>query len=133
MSLADPGQLPLIASVLGRGTAAALLVVAGIVALRPTPDVAWRPALLLVVPAATVALVILLAARIQEALPMLVDASTLAAIARHPEAVAADGLGLVAGRRPAARRRSALPPRRCSRIGRGGATGVSARRCWRPG
>ena len=87
----DPGQLPLLASVLGRGTAAALLVGAGVVALRPTPDVAWRPALLLVVPAATVALMIVLAARIQDGLPMLVDASTLAEIARHPAAVLPTG------------------------------------------
>ncbi len=91
MSLEDPGQLPLIASVLGRGTAAALLVGAGVVALRPTPDVAWRPALLLIVPAATVALLILLAARIQDGLPALLDPATLAEMASHPAAALPTG------------------------------------------
>jgi signal transduction histidine kinase len=91
MSLEDPGQLPLIAAVLGRGTAAALLVGAGIVALRVTPSVAMRPSLLLIVPAATVALMIVLAARIQELLPMLVDPSTLAEMARHPAAALPTG------------------------------------------
>lgn len=84
-SLEDPGQLPLLAGVVGRGTAAALLVGAGILALR-APLVAVRPAILLVGPAALVALLFVLAAQIQTRLPVLVEPSTLAEMARHPAA-----------------------------------------------
>jgi signal transduction histidine kinase len=84
-SIDDPGQLPLIAGVLGRGMSAALLVGAGILSLR-APRATLRPAVLLIGPAAMFAAVLALAAQAQDRLPVLIDASTLSEMGRDPSA-----------------------------------------------
>ncbi len=82
-SLEDPGQLPLFAAILARGTAAALLVAAGWAALsRHTPTL--RPWLVLVGPALVTGGIIVLAVQVQDALPMLAPQEALDAIAADP-------------------------------------------------
>jgi len=84
-SLDDPGQLPLIADIAARGTAAALLVVAGWAALsRRTPTL--RPWLVLIGPALGVGVLIVLGALFQDRLPMLAPQEALDAISANPTA-----------------------------------------------
>ena len=84
-TLDDPGQLPIIMGVIGRGVAAALLVAAGWVAIsKRVPTL--RPGWLLVVPAAGVLLLLIAAAQAREALPTLVPAIVLQALADDPTA-----------------------------------------------
>ena len=82
-SLVDPGQLPLWANVIARGTAALLLVVAGIAATRATPPVE-RPGVLLLAPAAMVAAALVIAALLQDQLPPLADEAALDALVQVP-------------------------------------------------
>jgi signal transduction histidine kinase len=82
-ALENPGQLPLIAGLIGRGASAALLVGSGILALR-APSVTVRPAILLIGPATLVAVALVIAAQVQERLPQLVEPATLAEMARNP-------------------------------------------------
>ncbi len=85
MTLDRPGQLPLIAGVIGRGVAAALLVIAGWVAIsRRVP--ALRPGWLLVVPAAGVLLLLFAAAQARDSLPILVPPNVLQMLANDPTA-----------------------------------------------
>lgn len=89
-SLEDPGQLPLIAATLARGMAAALLVVAGWVALsRRTPTL--QPWLVLVGPALVVGGIVLLGAQVQESLPMLASREALDALIADPSNPPAPG------------------------------------------
>ena len=84
-TLDDPGQLPIVMAVIGRGIAALLLVAAGWVAIsKGVPTL--RPGWLLVVPAAGVLLLLLAAAQAREALPTLVPAEVLQALANDPTA-----------------------------------------------
>ena len=82
-SLDAPGQLPLLAGVLGRGLSAALLIGAGILALR-APSVLRISPILLIGPAALLACLLVLGAQIQDRLPALVDASILQEMMRQP-------------------------------------------------
>jgi len=89
-SLTDPGQLPLIAAVLGRGVAAALLVAAGWAAIsRGLPPLGMR--LMLVGPAALVLVLLIVAAVARDALPELAPSATLAALAADPTSPLAPG------------------------------------------
>lgn len=83
LALTAPGQLPVVASVLGRGVAAMLLVAAGVLALRP-PAMPLRPAILLLGPATLVALALGVAASIQDRLPNIASPQLLEEIARNP-------------------------------------------------
>ena len=84
-SLDDPGQLPLIAGIVARGTSAILLVAAGWAAIsRRTP--ALRPWLVLIGPALAVAAFIVLGGLVQDDLPMLAPQTALDAIAADPTA-----------------------------------------------
>jgi signal transduction histidine kinase len=84
-SLDDPGQLPLFADIVARGTAAALLVAAGWAALsRRTP--ALQPSLMVIGPALAVGVLIVLGALFQDELPMLAPREALDAIASDPTA-----------------------------------------------
>ncbi len=89
-TLDDPGQLPIIAGVVGRGVSAALLVAAGWVALsRGVP--ALRPVLVLVGPAAAVFGVLVIAALVQDALPLLTPPSVLDGLTTNPTDAVAVG------------------------------------------
>lgn len=99
-TLNDPGQLPIIAGVVGRGIAAALLVVAGWVAIsRWVP--ALRPGLVLVGPAVVVLALLAAAAVARDALPPLVPPEVLESLSADPTAplppTAAPALVIVQG------------------------------------
>jgi signal transduction histidine kinase len=82
-SPAEPGQLPLVAGVVARGTSAVLLVVGGVLALRPfTPST--RPAVMLVAPAALVGIAIGVAALAQDRLPQLASEAALDELVQVP-------------------------------------------------
>lgn len=84
-TLDAPGQLPLIAGIIGRGVAAALLVIAGWVALgRGVP--ALGPKTLLVGPAGVVLLLLVVATLLQGSLPLLAPTAVLEALADDPTA-----------------------------------------------
>lgn len=86
LSLQAPGQLPLWAVILGRATAAGLLVVAGLTALRRLVIERFPPALLFGLPAVLVTGAIVVAAAAQPALPALLDPDALARLATDPAA-----------------------------------------------
>ena len=84
-TLEDPSQLPLVAGVVGRGVAAALLVLAGWSAIsRTVPGL--RPAWVFLGPAAAVLLLFVAAALAQDSLPVLAPPAVLEALARDPTA-----------------------------------------------
>jgi signal transduction histidine kinase len=85
-SLDAPGQLPLLAGILARATCALLLVFAGLSRVR---DLAGRavPAVLLVAPAAAVTAVIVGLGFVQDRLPSVIGAGTLARMVDDPVAV----------------------------------------------
>ncbi|HYM52083.1 MAG TPA: sensor histidine kinase, partial [Candidatus Dormibacteraeota bacterium] len=97
LSLDAPGQLPLWAVILARSVAAALLVVAGVAALRRWRADRWPAALVLALPAVVVAALIVLAAVGQDSLPVLLDSAAQSQLRRDPEAplFAASGIALV--------------------------------------
>jgi signal transduction histidine kinase len=97
LSLEAPGQLPLWSVILSRGTAAALLVIAGVAAVRRWRSDAWPAALVLALPALIVTAAIVVAAAIQPSLPDLLSESALAQLRRDPTSplVAASGPGLI--------------------------------------
>ena len=131
-TLDDPGQLPLIAGVIGRSVAAALLVAAAWVAIsKRVPTL--RPGWLLVAPAAGVLLLLLGAAQARDALPKLVPDSVLQALANDPTAPLMPGSApaLVIVQSADRRRSSSSLP--CWRIGPTGAAVALPMRCWRPG
>ena len=82
-SLDDPGQLPLVASVIARWTSAVLFVLAGALALnRAAPSA--RPAVMLIAPAALVGVAIALAALSQDRLPELANEAALNELVQLP-------------------------------------------------
>jgi signal transduction histidine kinase len=97
LSLEAPGQLPLWSVILSRGTAAALLVVAGLAALRRWQSDEWPAALVLALPALLVTAVIVVAAAIQPSLPDLLTGAGMAQLRRDPTSplLAASGRGLI--------------------------------------
>jgi signal transduction histidine kinase len=84
LSLGAPGQLPLWAVILGRGVAAALLVLAGVAALRHWSAERWPAALVLALPALLVTAVIVGSAAIQPSLPHLLSDAAIAQLHRDP-------------------------------------------------
>ena len=97
LSLQAPGQLPLWSVILSRGTAAALLGIAGVAALRRWQSDEWPAALVLALPALLVTAAIVAAAAIQPSLPDLLGPAAMAQLRRDPTAplVAASGPGLI--------------------------------------
>jgi len=89
-SLDAPGQLPIIAGVIGRGVAAILFVAAGLAAVRGiAPSVrAWT---LVISPAAIVGFALAAATQVQDRLPAIVDPATLAMLTRNAGAVLTPG------------------------------------------
>jgi signal transduction histidine kinase len=98
LALAAPGQLPLWTVIAGRGVAAALLVIAGVAALRRWQTAAWPAAMVLALPALLLTAAITAAAAIQPSLPQLLDPAALDVLRRDPTQplVAASGIGLIA-------------------------------------
>ena len=84
-TLADPGQLPLIANIVGRGVAAALLVAAGWMAVN-RGLLTIRPAMVLLGPSAVVLAVLASGALAPHALPQLVPPAVLGGLAADPTA-----------------------------------------------
>ncbi|MEO8639629.1 MAG: sensor histidine kinase [Chloroflexota bacterium] len=97
LSLEAPGQLPLWSVILSRGTAAALLGIAGVATLRRWQSDAWPAALVLALPALLVTAAIVVAATIQPSLPDLLSGAGMAQLRRDPTSplLAASGLGLI--------------------------------------
>lgn len=89
-SLDAPGQLPIIAGIIGRGVAAILFVAAGLAAVRGiAPSVrAWT---LVISPAAIVGFALVAATQVQDRLPVLVAPSALAMLAGNPNAILPPG------------------------------------------
>jgi signal transduction histidine kinase len=81
-SAEDPGQLPLVAALLARGTSAVLLVLAGYLGLRGAA--AARPAVMLVAPAALVGVALAVASLAQDRLPELASEMALQDMVRVP-------------------------------------------------
>jgi signal transduction histidine kinase len=82
-SLDEPGQLPLVATLIARWTSAVLFVLAGALALnRAAPSA--RPALMLIAPAALVGVAIALAALSQDRLPVLAPEAVLNELVQVP-------------------------------------------------
>ena len=82
-TLDEPGQLPVVAGVVGRGVASILLVLAGWLAIgRGTTRL--RPALVFLGPAALVLLLLVVAALFRESLPPLIPVPLLQEIAAQP-------------------------------------------------
>jgi signal transduction histidine kinase len=98
LDLAAPGQLPLWTVITGRGVAAALLVLAGVAALRRWPTAGWPAAMVLALPALLLAAAVIGAAAIQPSLPALLDPAALDVLRQDPTQplVAASGFGLIA-------------------------------------
>jgi signal transduction histidine kinase len=96
-SLKAPGELPLWTVIVGRGVAAALLVIAGVAALRRWRTARWPAALVLGLPALLVTAVIVVAAAIQPSLPHLLNDAALAQLRRDPTSplLAASGPALI--------------------------------------
>jgi len=84
-TLDDPGQLPVLASVVGRGVAAILLVAAGWAAISRRPP-NLRPVLVLVGPAAVVLVLLLVAVLARDDLPVLLPPEALESLAAEPTA-----------------------------------------------
>lgn len=82
-SIGAPGQLPVIAAIVARGLAAALLVGAGILALRERSP-RLRPSVLFFGPSLLVAAALVLAALGQDRLPVIIEESALAELAANP-------------------------------------------------
>jgi signal transduction histidine kinase len=86
LSLEAPGQLPLWAVTVGRGTAAGLLVMAGLTALGRLGVERLRPVLVLGLPAILVTGALVVAAAAQPSLPPLLNADALARLSANPTA-----------------------------------------------
>ena len=109
LSLEQPGQLPLWASVITRGLAGGLLIVAGLVATGRRRQHVRRPLLVLWLPAMVATAAVFLAAGLQESLPPLVTPAGMAALRAEPggaadarcRASADRGRGVAGARLPA--------------------------------
>lgn len=95
LSLDNPGQLPLWASVVTRGLAGGLLIVAGLVATGRRRDRVRRPLLVLWLPAMLATAAVFLAAGAQESLPHMVTTDGIAAIRANPAAPLMPGVAPV--------------------------------------
>jgi signal transduction histidine kinase len=97
LSLGAPGQMPLWSVIVGRGLAAGLLVLAGLVALRSAGTRAWPAAVVLWGPTVLVAVLSVGMIVAPEALPALLDGAALEQLAADPTAplLAAGGPMLV--------------------------------------
>ncbi len=84
LDLSEPGQLPLWSVIVGRGVAALLFVIAGLVALRPAIQRALPPFAVLLVPAAAMAAFSVLMIPARDSLPVLLDATALAQLQADP-------------------------------------------------
>ncbi len=82
-SLDDPGQLPLVAGVVSRGLAAAILVLAGYVAISRRTSLV-RPVLVLVGPMVAIGLLLVVGVATPERLPTLASPAALEAMATNP-------------------------------------------------
>ena len=98
LSLTAPGQLPLWTVVVARSVAAALLVLAGVAALRRWPAGGWPAALVLALPALLVTATIVVAAAVQPSLPVLLGDAALTELRDDPTSplLGASGIGLIA-------------------------------------
>lgn len=85
-SLADPGQLPVLAGLVARATAGLLLVLAGLAGTRRLAGRRAGSLARLVAPAGAFVVVVAIGAAIQPSLPPLVGAAALAQLARDPTA-----------------------------------------------
>jgi signal transduction histidine kinase len=95
LSLDDPGQLPLWAGILARGVAAALLVAAGLTALRRLLTGRIPAVLVLGLPALVVTGMIVAAATVQPLLPTLLGPEALARLRADPQAPLLGEIGLL--------------------------------------
>ena len=95
LSLEQPGQLPLWASVITRGLAGGLLIVAGLVATGRRRQRVRRPLLVLWLPAMLATAAVFLAAGLQESLPPLVTPAGMAALRANPVAPLMPGVAPV--------------------------------------
>ncbi|HKO34739.1 MAG TPA: sensor histidine kinase [Candidatus Limnocylindria bacterium] len=86
LSVDDPGQLPLWASVITRGLAGGLLIVAGLVATGRRRKGVRRPLLVLWLPAMLVTAAVFIAAGIPESLPPLITPNGMTALRLDPVA-----------------------------------------------
>jgi signal transduction histidine kinase len=86
LSLSDPGQLPLWLIVLTRALAAALLITAGLAAIRGSATRRLPPLLVLWVPALLTVGLALLGAAYQDVLPPLITPAGLASLSADPRA-----------------------------------------------
>jgi signal transduction histidine kinase len=86
LDLSNPGQLPVLATVLYRGVAAALLLLAGVAGWRGWSADRWPALLVLYAPALVVIGLIVVGAGIQTSLPMLLGPSEIATLQDHPTA-----------------------------------------------
>jgi len=84
--------------IVGRGVAAALLVLAGAAALRRWPADRWPAVLVLALPALLVTAAIVAAAGVQPSLPELLSSAAVGDLRRDPTSplLAASGIGLIA-------------------------------------
>lgn len=89
-TLDQPGQMPPLAGVVGRGSCALLLVLSGLPALR-RHAAATSPSAMLLGPATLVALVLVVAASAQDRLPELASAAALERLADEPTAILTPG------------------------------------------
>ena len=130
LSLEQPGQLPLWASVITRGLAGGLLIVAGLVATGRRRQRVRRPLLVLWLPAMLVTAAVFIAAGVPESLPPLIAPAGMAALRAQP------GGAAHAGRRAAAHRGRGPPgaglpaTRRPCHTRPSGATAAGPMACW---
>jgi len=86
LDLSAPGQLPILATVLGRAAASALLLLAGLAALRRWQAGEWPGLLVLWLPAVAVVGLSALAGAVQDRLPALLGPAELALLRNDPTA-----------------------------------------------
>jgi signal transduction histidine kinase len=86
LDVASPGQLPVLVTVVGRGTASAILVLVGLAGMRGWQARAWPSLLVLWVPALAVVAVAAIAAAAQDSLPRLLGPAELTALRVEPTA-----------------------------------------------
>jgi signal transduction histidine kinase len=86
LDFTQPGQLPILATILDRGVASALLLLAGLAGLRRWRATRWPALLVLWLPALTVVALVAIGATIQGSLPTLLGPAELIALSNDPTA-----------------------------------------------
>ncbi|MDP9270900.1 MAG: sensor histidine kinase, partial [Chloroflexota bacterium] len=86
LDTSQPGQLPVLATILDRGVASALLLLAGFAGLRRWQATRWPALLILWLPALTVVALVAIGAAIQDSLPRLLGPAELTALRNDPTA-----------------------------------------------